>query len=764
MGVTGRTRAPSVSAGTDDARFPRAIPLFVGALGLLAVGGSVVAAMSPSAHEPFRLPIATAFGVLLAVAASTVLMFQHRQHRMALDLFETVMLPAAFLLPPIPLIAAVVVAQIVANVRRRNHPVKGAFNVAQWAATAVTASLVIGGLRDGTGFSVRNVTALSVAAVAAALVNTLAFTTVIRLASGKPMARSIPGMLPSLVAGWVVNTAFALLLVAAYRPHVASMALFAVPLVVAHWSNRSYAAALADKARLAGLHEATRALAAPVDPRDALPAFLAAVRRCFDAEVAELVLLHDGGRTIHRSSSAGEDDWDTTIETLDVRSLSSLLLECATTAPVRVHAGTEPLAQRLQDAGHRDCIAAPMVSEGDVSGILCVYDVSGPAGFEDGEEAVLAALAAEAAGALRKGALLGAIIEERRKLSEIVEQTSDGMFTLAPDGTILLWNPALERISGFSADEMVGARGLERLRMRDGDGADLDWQAWVAADEPLALTLVEISTREGQSRWLSCSSTTARGADGRTTAMIVVARDITRAREVERLKDDFVATVSHELRTPLTPIKGWALTLLNAGDRMTADERASAARSILHQAQHLEQLVTGMLEVARIEEGITERRDGIADVCTVVERVTSQIRTAHPMREIALVTLTREKARGDELFIERIVSNLMLNAIKYAPEDEPIVVTLARDASGILVSVADHGPGIHRDEVERIFDRFHRLGDVMTRTTGGAGLGLYIARELAREIDATLTVASEPGAGSTFTLRLRPARALSAAG
>jgi signal transduction histidine kinase len=109
------------------------------------------------------------------------------------------------------------------------------------------------------------------------------------------------------------------------------------------------------------------------------------------------------------------------------------------------------------------------------------------------------------------------------------------------------------------------------------------------------------------------------------------------------------------------------------------------------------------------------------------------------------------------MWVEQIVGNLLSNAVKYAPADRSIEVGVTPSPTEVAVTVTDHGPGIPSHEKERIFERFHRLGDHMTRSQGGAGLGLYIARQLALSIGGTLTVDSEPGSHTTFTLRVRAA-------
>ncbi|MGZ4140765.1 MAG: ATP-binding protein, partial [Actinomycetota bacterium] len=408
--------------------------------------------------------------------------------------------------------------------------------------------------------------------------------------------------------------------------------------------------------------------------------------------------------------------------------------------------------------GHRDCIAAPLLLRGRVAGVLCAYDCSGPEGFEEGELSVIESLAREVGSAIAKTTLLEEILEERRKLSEIVEHTADGILTMAPDGTIQLWNHGMATITGYPAEEMRGTRGLDRLRARNDDGVDVMVDRW--ASGVTVPQRLQIITSDGETAWLACSSTPVLDSEERPRLLIMVVRDVTKAHEVERLKDDFVATVSHELRTPLTPIKGFAMTLVESGEVLSAADRTIAARSILNQAEHLERLVVNLLEASRLERGVEGKdHDEIIDVQSVAARVAGEFREAHPDRDIVLDAAEDVRARGDELFVGQIITNLLSNAIKYAPADQPIEIRLATDEEHVVVSVTDHGPGIPASEIERIFERFHRLGNVLTRAAGGTGLGLYIARQLAAAIGATLVAESTLGQGSTFTLRLRaPAR------
>jgi signal transduction histidine kinase len=182
-------------------------------------------------------------------------------------------------------------------------------------------------------------------------------------------------------------------------------------------------------------------------------------------------------------------------------------------------------------------------------------------------------------------------------------------------------------------------------------------------------------------------------------------------------------------------------------------------QSILAQAQKLESLVLNILEASRIESGRIDG-EGLADVASVTMRIVEDTLAARPDRVVRVrPPAVPCQVRGSAVWVERAVSNLVANAVKYSPDDETVDVAVYAEGDDIVVTVTDRGPGIATDAQERIFERFERLEETMKQT--GTGLGLYITRRLARAMGGDVTVSSVPGAGSTFLLRL-PAAPISA--
>lgn len=661
-----------------------------------------------------------AFALLLAAAEYLFIRFEYRGEVDGLNLVEAALAPALVALPVPVVVLTVGVAQAAAAILRRNPARKACFNIGQWMTAAGAGSLVFAGLRTGPEFHGSDLPALVAALLAVWLCNQVAFANVMRLVNRASWATTIEGLRPVMlsgwVGGWVVNSGFGGLFAVAYASTAWALPFFFVPLVLLHWAGRGFATARTDRVRLGGLQRATHALAAPIDPRDGIPGFVSEVLVGFEAEVAELVTATARTRA-WRDATGG-----VVVETL-------------------------PPSPELEARG--GCIERAVLAGDRTLGMLRVHGRGGAEGFGEGEVAVLEALAAEAAGALQKAELLESILEERRKLFTVVDNTSDGILAIDADGIVQTWNPGLEAITGYEARSILGSSHVGVLRARDGQGNDVLIERWADADGELPAD-IQVVASDGRPRWLSCTYSRVEAKDERVAILVVMVRDVTRIHEVERLKEDFVATVSHELRTPLTPIKGFANLLLESGERLDMDSRRLAAESILRSAQRLERLIVNLLEVSRLESHVVDVRDAVVPVSTVVSQVVEEFRTAFSEREITLHESGATCARGSELWIEQIVSNLLSNAVKYT--HGAIEVVVGDEDGTVEIAVVDHGPGVPEHEAERIFHRFERLDQ--DRRQAGTGLGLYIARELAHAMNGTVAVSRGADGGAVFALRV----------
>lgn len=730
---------------------PKTVWLLTAGLALVGVAGGGLSLAFVDLPDTASWWLAGWLVVTLAAAGLGQLEFRYRDDVESLDLFEAALMPVLFVFAGPAAVVMAAAGKAISEGVQRVAVVKSAFNVAQWMAATSIGTLIYLGLRpsDPSDLTVPHLGAMVIALAGVSLVNHGATVLVLRLVQTRSLAdvvRDHVGILPLWGLGGAVNVSFGILFAVLVAHLPAATPVVLLPLAALHWAHRGYAEGRADRARLHGLQRATHELAAAVDPRDALGPFLRRVRDCFEAEAVDLLLNGSDDAVLHRLH--GDD-----VELTEPGPLVKELMARDETMLVDHRSSTyRELADRLAIEGWRDCLAAPVRSAGRTIGVLVTYSRSGLEGFEEGSLAVLDALAAEVANAVARGALLDAILEERRKFAEIVNTTSDGIATVAADGRVLSWNPGLTAITGFTAKEMDGAGRLRMLRPRDSDGNDVVLERWVL-DDVMPPSEVQVLTRDGDEKWLSCSYTKVADPDDAAGLLIVMARDVTSAHELEKLKSDFVSIVSHELRTPLAPIMGWARSLLKNSDKFDEGQKQSGLESILRQAQRLEALILNILEVSRIEVGANQPRDDIVEVPAAIGAVVGELLESWPGREVRVSTPDEVRAHGSQLWIEQIVTNLLSNALKYSPASEPIEVSVTQQAGAVYVAVADRGPGISPRDQDRIFQRFERLSG--TNTQPGTGLGLYVGRKLAEAVGGRLDVESTVDHGSTFTLTLR---------
>lgn len=231
--------------------------------------------------------------------------------------------------------------------------------------------------------------------------------------------------------------------------------------------------------------------------------------------------------------------------------------------------------------------------------------------------------------------------------------------------------------------------------------------------------------------------------------------DLRRALDAElasnRRKDEFVAAVSHELRTPLTVVLATTETLLKLDGRLPPGDRERLLHTSLDQAHRLQRLIDDLLVVAAAEQRTLRCDLAPIDVVTLAAQLTADLITA-PHASVR-VTAAKGPVESDQERIRQIVGNLVSNAEKYAP-GSPIDVVVDEDGTALTIAVVDHGPGIPPGDRERAFDRFVQLDQGASRRQGGTGLGLFLCRELATRLGASLQLDETPGGGCTFVLRV----------
>jgi signal transduction histidine kinase len=225
--------------------------------------------------------------------------------------------------------------------------------------------------------------------------------------------------------------------------------------------------------------------------------------------------------------------------------------------------------------------------------------------------------------------------------------------------------------------------------------------------------------------------------------------------ESNRLKGDFLATMSHELRTPLNSILGFSDVLLS-GDSLS-DKQQRWVRNIQSSGERLLNLINDILDLAKIEAGKMQVRLEEFSVHDVAEGLLNMFRPLAEKKNIDLrgqIDPGIPVLRQDLVKLQQILSNLLSNAIKFTPEGGRVLLKADADPLHVVLTISDTGVGIAPEEQELVFEKFRQSGNPLTREHAGTGLGLSIVRELAKLLGGEVTLQSELGRGSTFTVRL----------
>lgn len=235
----------------------------------------------------------------------------------------------------------------------------------------------------------------------------------------------------------------------------------------------------------------------------------------------------------------------------------------------------------------------------------------------------------------------------------------------------------------------------------------------------------------------------------RKNQRLLILRDITDVRNLERIRQNLVANVSHELRTPLTVLLGYLEILKTQPE----DPNPEAIERMFLQAQQMHELLEDLLELSRLEDPDNQKFEGAVevDIPALLTQIAEQAEDlSQAQHKLIFKVQTGLNLLGVETDLKSAFRNLIINAVNYTPEKGKIKVTWQETDDAIVLAVTDTGIGIPHRDIPRITERFYRVGDDRNRKTGGTGLGLAIVKHVLHSHNATLEVQSEIGKGSEF--------------
>jgi PAS domain S-box-containing protein len=417
----------------------------------------------------------------------------------------------------------------------------------------------------------------------------------------------------------------------------------------------------------------------------------------------------------------------------------------------------------------------PLTMEDTILGVMNVsYALPHP--FSESERSVLTLLAAQASIALHNARLHQQVqsyaehlerrvaertVEldrERQHLQAILDSAGEGIQIMHPDGHIAYVNPATEQITGYAGVEMIGqpsrlwnndfnpAAKLANLREQVQRGHA--WQGEIVNQR-----------KDGSLYDAALTITPLKDAQQQVTGYVVVHRDITRLKELEHLKDQFVSRIGHELRTPIANVKLYAQLL----ERGKPDRQGEYLRTLRHEIERLTHLNDSFLEMAELDAARTAPHLSPVAINQLLNDLLHNYEALAQQRGLTVQTnydarWQESAVMTDRALLARAIGKIVENALHYAPANAEIVISTQQiaTATGVSCAIAVHnsGPGLSPKELPHMFERFYRGEAARDYKVPGAGLGLAIAQTITLRLNGRLTVESQPGQGVTFTLSL----------
>jgi PAS domain S-box-containing protein len=401
----------------------------------------------------------------------------------------------------------------------------------------------------------------------------------------------------------------------------------------------------------------------------------------------------------------------------------------------------------------------------DQAGSLGVLHYLRPVGVrscfeQSGEsEGALRLFIAHFAAGLRSALNWQSLIKEQRRLAAIFQHSAEGILTVDTALRIIDFNPAMERLTGWRENEVLGRFYHEVLCPMDRQGNELHLQDSPILQAFVGQTVVNremvISARDGQHFDVNVTATCVRSSKGEPTSGILTVRDITRERQQEEQRSTFISVISHELQTPIAIIKGYASTLARADATFDRALLHSRLQAVEEEADRLNKLVGNLLYASRIQAGGLQMELTPLDLSNLVQRVAHRLQITSPDVTVMVdLPPNLPTVMADRDRIEEVLENLLDNAVKYSPDKAEVTVACHVTGDEVFVSVSDTGMGISLREQEQIFDRFYRASNGKTRSLQGAGLGLYICRAIVEAHGGCIWVESALHQGSTFLFSL----------
>jgi len=351
---------------------------------------------------------------------------------------------------------------------------------------------------------------------------------------------------------------------------------------------------------------------------------------------------------------------------------------------------------------------------------------------------------------------------EKNKIEIILKSIGDGVFVIDEQEKIILFNKTAEEISGFTEQEALGKPYKEILKFINEKNGHINDDFVKNALKSGYLQSMSNHTilykKKGKKIPVADSSAPLKSKEGKIIGCVVVFRDVTREREIDRMKSEFVSVASHQLRTPLTSIK-WLLEMMLEGDvGKITKKQEKHLKDVFASNERMITLVNDLLNVSRIEAGKIKIEPKEVQIEDVLSQIVESLKPMSQKKNITMLCHHPEP-KLPKLFIDptrigEAFKNLISNAIKYTNDGGKIELSCKKMDHMVEFAIKDNGVGIPKDQQKRVFEKFFRADNIIRMQTEGTGLGLYITKSIIESSGGKIRFESQEGKGTTFYFTL----------
>jgi len=347
------------------------------------------------------------------------------------------------------------------------------------------------------------------------------------------------------------------------------------------------------------------------------------------------------------------------------------------------------------------------------------------------------------------------IATEKSKIRTIINCMGDGVLVCDRDGCIVLSNPAASRMLKISETSLLG-NFLAQCDLHS-ELANTLQESLTAKDLGYTSVSQELSVGESGEIFLRAHTAPVRNDLGETMGSVTVLQDISHLKELDKMKSEFIAMVTHELRAPIAAVEQQLNVILNKMAGEVTPKQEQLLSRAKERTKGLLALIKDLLDLSKIEAGKMVQFKEPLTLQEVIQRVVDLMRAEAENKKIDLQFSSLSQLsliHADRNSMEGIFTNLVSNGIKYTPEGGKVWITLGEEGGFVKASVSDTGIGIKKDDLPRIFDKFYRVKSTATRQIVGTGLGLSIVKSIVDAHLGSISVESEEGGGTIFTVLL----------